>query len=117
MTTVSSGGRKADESKPPMSLLPFDALEAVARVLGYGAQKYDPHNWRAGLAWSRLESAILRHYTAFQRGEDIDPETGELHLAHLCATALFLLSHQINDLGNDDRYTPCIYPAPTSTNQ
>jgi len=87
-----------------MSLLPFDALEHVARVLTFGAKKYSAHNWRKGFDWERLEDAMLRHYLAYTRYEDLDPESGELHLAHMCCCALFLLAHQINGLGKDTRY-------------
>ena len=39
-------GRKFDQDKPHMALLPPYALEAVARVLTYGAQKYERDNWK-----------------------------------------------------------------------
>lgn len=95
--------KKYDSSKPSLSLLPFEALTKVAEVLDHGATKYGPHNWREGTSWSRLESSLLRHYTAYQSGENYDPESGLLHLAHLACNALFLLTYQLNHLGTDDR--------------
>jgi hypothetical protein len=97
-------GKKNDEDKPMMALLPFKSLEEIAKVLTFGASKYTAHNWREGFDWSRLESAILRHYSAYQRGEDLDPETGFPHLAHMATDCLFLLEHFLLKLGNDDRW-------------
>ena len=101
---ASQGGVKNDQEKPRMSLLPFVALKEVAKILTFGAEKYAPHNWLLGMDWSRIESAMLRHYTAYTSGEDIDPESGILHMAHLATNALFLLTYQLMNIGNDDRF-------------
>ncbi len=85
-------GRKYDTSKPRMDLLPFDALEKVAAVLAFGAAKYGDNNWRLVEPVSRYEAAMLRHYAAHQRGEEIDPESGQSHLAHMATNALFILA-------------------------
>lgn len=37
-------------------------------------------------------------------GERCDPETGESHLAHAACCLLFLLVHEIQGLGEDDRH-------------
>lgn len=95
---------KNDGEKVRVELLPPLALEEIAKVLTFGAKKYEDHNWRKGFAWSRLIGAALRHLLAFMRGEDNDPETGLSHLAHLGCCVLFLLDHQILKLGLDDRY-------------
>lgn len=92
-------GVKNDFGKPPLALLPFDALEDVARVLAHGADKYGAYNWRYGLSWSRVLSAAFRHLFAWARGHDCDPETGISHLAHAACSVLFLLSYT-----KDQRY-------------
>lgn len=85
-------GVKHDQEKLRMDLLPFDALEEIARVLTYGAKKYNPDNWKkVPNAKARYEAALLRHYAAYQRGEAKDPESGLSHLAHLGCNALFLI--------------------------
>jgi hypothetical protein len=99
------GAVKADTGKVPMSLLPRSALTAEAAVLAFGAKKYAAHNWRKGMVWSRLLDAALRHLTAFADGEDVDPETGLSHLAHLRCCAGFLIEYQEKGLGQDDRHT------------
>lgn len=95
---------KADADKIPLDLLPFAALNEVGKVLGFGAKKYAAHNWRAGLSWSRLIAAGLRHLFAFAAGENNDPETGLCHLAHAVCCLLFLLEYVVKGGGTDDRY-------------
>ena len=65
---------------------------AVGECLKYGAEKpgYGSHNWRGGLAYSRVIGAILRHILAINRGEDIDPESRLPHTAHLGCEVQFL---------------------------
>jgi hypothetical protein len=98
------GGTKHDQGKPRLELLPPDALITVAKVFGYGAQKYADWNWCEGFKWSRLHGAALRHLLAWQSGEDVDPESGLPHLAHAGCCVLMLLAHQLRKLGVDDRY-------------
>jgi hypothetical protein len=96
-------GTKHDACKIRLELLPIAALEEVGKVLTFGAQKYAPDNWRKGFEYRRLIGAILRHVYSFARGQDLDPETGISHLAHAACMVLFLLTHQLQKLGVDDR--------------
>ena len=50
-------GKKFDEGKVRVDLIPTESLFAVAEVLTFGASKYGEHNWRKGMAWSRLYAA------------------------------------------------------------
>jgi hypothetical protein len=99
-------GEKHDAGKPGMHLLDRHALEEIARVLDFGAQKYAAHNWRGGIAYSRLVAAALRHLHAFNDGEDADPESGLSHLAHLGCCVMFLLNMQKTRPDLDDRHKP-----------
>ena len=101
-----ANGMKYDGEKPRMDLIDADALEGLAKVLTFGAQKYAAHNWRGGIEYSRLTAAILRHLMAIQRGEDVDPESGLPHIDHLGCCWMFLshLSKHRPDL--DDRWKP-----------
>jgi hypothetical protein len=102
-TTVPAGGVKHDSDKRRVDLLPIDALEGVADILGHGAKKYGDRNWEGGLAWMRIVGAIMRHLFAFVRREDVDPDSGMLHVDHLACEALFLsaMARRRKDL--DDR--------------
>lgn len=95
---------KHDAGKPQLDLLPALAVFGVGDVLTYGAKKYAAHNWRKGLAWSRLTAAALRHLLAFMRGEDIDPESGLPHIDHALCCLMFLSEFQKTGGGTDDRW-------------
>ena len=99
------GGVKHDAGKPRLDLLPAEALVEIGAVLGAGAEKYAPHNWRKGFAYSRLIAAALRHIFAWVGGEDKDPETGRSHLAHAACCLMFLITFEQTCTGTDDRYT------------
>lgn len=95
---------KHDDEKIRLELLSFTFLDEVGKVMTFGAKKYASHNWRNGFQWSRLIGAAMRHLFAFARGEDLDPETGLSHLAHLGCCVMFLFEHYKRKLGTDDRY-------------
>lgn len=96
-------GTKHDQGKPRMELLPMYSLEEIAKVLNFGAQKYDPWNWSKGIAYGRLAGAALRHLAAWLRGKDKDPESGLSHLAHAGCCILFLIWMQEHRPDLDDR--------------
>lgn len=88
-------GSKHDSGKPLMGAVPPNALLAVARVLTFGAEKYGRDNWRqVESAETRYLDAALRHINAYQRGEAVDPESGESHLAHAVCSLMFMLELQ-----------------------
>ena len=96
---------KFDEEKPRTDLIPPEALLEVAKIFGFGAKKYSDDNWRDGFGWRRLYGSILRHLFAWATGESLDPETNSSHLAHACCGIMMLLTHELLDLGEDDRWT------------
>lgn len=90
---LATEGRKYDTGKPDYTLLPWDAVEEIVKVLDFGARKYARDNWKhVEGAETRYLAAALRHITAHARGEKDDPETGISHLAHAGCCILFLLS-------------------------
>lgn len=99
-------GTKFDGGKPRWDLLPFDALDAVADVLHYGAVKYAARNWEKGMDWGRLLAAALRHLAAWARGQNVDPESGKHHLAHAACCVLMLLALTMRNVGTDTRSLP-----------
>jgi hypothetical protein len=98
-----SGAVKADGEKVRLELLPTEALEEIAKVLTFGAKKYDDNNWRKGFKWLRVIGATFRHLYAWVRGESKDPETGISHLAHAGCNILFLITFEKTGTGTDDR--------------
>ncbi len=101
---IKPAGIKHDQEKPDISLLSPIALLEVAKVMTFGKKKYSAHNWRGGMAWSRLLAAVLRHILSFMGGEDKDPETGLPHLAHAICCLMFLLEFEVTHKELDDRY-------------
>lgn len=100
------GGVKADAEKPRMDLISPIAVVELARVLTHGATKYEANNWRRGLAWTRIISAILRHTFAYLGGQTHDPETGLSHMAHVMCNAMFLVEFERTRPEFDDRMVP-----------
>src|SRR5574343_795445 len=101
--SAESKGIKHDQEKLMWSLLDTASIEGLIRVLMFGAKKYSAHNWRKGFDWTRLTDACQRHIAAILKGEDLDPETGELHAYHLLCEAMFLAAHMREGLGTDNR--------------
>jgi hypothetical protein len=97
---------KFDQDKLPLHLLSTEAMNQTAAVLQFGAEKYAAHNWRKGFVWSRPLAAAMRHITAFNAGEDKDPESGLSHLAHAACCIMFLLEFEKTHKELDDRYKP-----------
>lgn len=89
-------GTKHDDGKIPLDLWSPDALEETARVLAFGASKYEPYNWAKGIKYNRVFAALLRHLWAFWRRERNDKETGLHHLAHAMCCLMFLLHYEMN---------------------
>lgn len=92
------GGVKADDGKPRMDLIPMDALVEVAKVLGFGSKKYGDRNWEQGISRQRLRAAQMRHDAATELGQDIDEESGLLHVAHKATDALMELALKLRKL-------------------
>ena len=103
-------GIKYDNDKPPMALLDANFLEDVARVLGFGAAKYDVDNWRNGIYYRRLIGAAYRHLGAINKGEDIDAESGLPHVAHLGCCVMFLSEMLRTRPDMDDRWKATLKP-------
>ncbi len=100
---MSDSGVKHDDGKNRLDLVPPSAVWALGAVLGMGAAKYGAHNWRRGLAWSRVYAAALRHLFAWWGGEDCDPESGFSHLWHVLCNVAFLVEYEQHGIGSDDR--------------
>lgn len=87
-----TGGRKFDGGKLQYGLLPPLALKETVRVLTFGAEKYEPDNWRRVPDGARRYfDAAQRHLWAYREGERYDPETEVNHLAHAICCLMFML--------------------------
>lgn len=90
-TTSSTGGQKG--VKPERhDLIPRKAVAWIARVFGFGASKYEDHNWRLGYEWGKSLASLQRHIDEFVEGNSYDDESGLPHLAHAGFHILALLT-------------------------
>lgn len=87
---------KNDDGKIRWDLLPWNEVEEVAKVLEFGAKKYDPENWKLVDDPQRYFAAAMRHLVAWKKGKLKDDETGLPHLSHACCCLLFLMWHDHN---------------------
>lgn len=86
--------RKNDrlDDKLRWELLPLEDVEDIVRVYTAGAKKYGPDQWQNlpdGIR--RYKAALLRHLVEFDKGNEIDEETGCRHLAQVCWNAIAML--------------------------
>lgn len=96
-------GRKFDHGKLQYGLLPPNAIEATVEILTFGAEKYEPDNWKwVPDAKRRYFDALNRHLWAWKKGEQNDQETGKNHLAHALCCLMFLYEHDTIDFSNDE---------------
>ena len=92
-------GVKYDSEKPRMDLLPPRALKEVGKVLGFGAKKYAPDNWKKlDNLRSRYTAGALRHITddMILPGH-LDEESGIDGIAHAICCLMFILEKRLED--------------------
>ena len=99
-----------DLGKLKWQLLPDDAIEKIVEVYMHGDSKYAPENWRNGMSWKRMIGSLKRHTKAVTTGEDIDFDSGCLHLAQIAWNAISLIWYQLEGVGVDDRIKTCKDP-------
>lgn len=104
-SNAKGSGARYNTGKADLSLIPLCTLEDEARVWMYGEAKYKRFNWMKGMAWSVPFACAMRHLAAFQKGEDIDPESGQPHIAHAICNLRMLTLYATNFKEGDDRPT------------
>lgn len=102
ITDPDTGGQKGSKDAQVGALCPKSLME-LARVAGFGTKKYARYNFLQGFSYSLAYDALQRHALAFWSGEDRDPESGQLHMAHCAWQALCLVAFQVRGIGKDDR--------------
>lgn len=91
--------------KPRLDLIPLNALTYIALGLQEGARKYGSASWREvpSVDLAQYVAATMRHLMAYADGEDIDPESGNPHLAHAMASLAIMVDLIENGNGTDTR--------------
>ena len=115
VTDPKTGGQKGQKVER-YDLIPFDALDELARVYGTGAEKYDDDNWLKGYRWRLSVGALFRHVARWMMGESYDRETGLHHLAHAAWHCFALFVYETRKLGTDDRHPSSLVRNPNCPN-
>lgn len=101
--TTDQNALRFDDGKVDFTLIPVDAQEAEARVWAMGELKYGRDNWTKlwGLETRvKVMKSIMRHCYAILKGEDLDPESGLPHAAHIRCNCAMLIKDYENRKGD-----------------
>ena len=96
--------KKFDGKKNRLELIEPEFILGLGRVLSFGADKYEAHNWKKATSiddQDRIKGAMLRHMMAYIGGEKTDPETGESHLHHISCNSMFLNHFDMKGFGRE----------------
>jgi hypothetical protein len=83
-----------NQGKPKWSLVHYESLIPMIRVLEFGARKYAPENWKKGLDLKEILESVQRHLGDLMDGEEIDPESGVSHMGYIQCNAMFYNYHK-----------------------
>lgn len=101
---MSEQADRFNSGKPQWSIIDFESLEPMVRVLEYGTKKYSRNNWKKGLPVTEIIDSLMRHTISLLNGEDNDQESGLPHVGHMFCNVMFLsyvLKHKKEEF--DDR--------------
>lgn len=88
--------------KDDWSLLPWQAVREVVRVMTFGLEKHGGVTW-PGKPIEHHQAAMMRHISSWLCGEKLDPETGKSHLVHAACRILFIITLETNASTNEPR--------------
>jgi len=100
---IELSGRYNDD-KPKWSLVNFESLIPLVKVLEFGTIKYAKFDWTKGFPTTEICESMLRHIFAYLNGEDKDEESGLPIEGHIFCNAMFLSYMIKNRPDLDDRY-------------
>ena len=107
-STLAPTAAKNDQAKADLSLIPQIFLTEVAKAFMVGEAKYGRYNYTKGHKSSQLIAAAMRHLTAYNDGEELDPTDGQPHLGSVGACIAMLLRQQELGTLNDNRFSKVI---------
>ena len=86
---------KRDNGKPPVQLVVPEFILDMASVLGFGADKYGPDDWKEDIEniEQRTFGSIQRHLLTWKTGTTFDEESGYNHLLHAACQIMMLYWH------------------------
>ena len=82
-----------NEGKAKWSLVHYESLVPMIKVLEFGALKYAPKNWMKPMDETEILESMQRHLAALMDGEEFDQESGVSHMGHIQCNAMFYNYH------------------------
>lgn len=99
-------GLRYNQGRIRVDLLPPFATEQMAKVITKGSEKYAPRNWEKGMPWTTVLASLKRHLLDWEKGEDVDPDDGQLLMAKVLTNAAFLVEYyKIYPQGDDRQHS------------
>ncbi len=99
-----AGVKPAVAGKPPISLIPTEAILETAKAFDYGTGKHGRYAYRNGVEFTKLIDAAGRHLLAIQNSEDVDEESKCLHAACVMSNMAMLIWMMKHNNIMDDRW-------------
>ncbi len=91
-------------------LIPTQGMIEVSKVLTEKLNKYGKNEWKWGIPWTEVLSALKKHLSKFEIGEDFTKD-GLLHIAEVASDALILAEfYSIYPQGDDRIIAPVNKP-------
>jgi hypothetical protein len=91
-------GLKFDSEKNRLDLIPPEVMEALGKVLTYGAEIYEANSWQNLEDFNdRYYGALLRHLLEYRKGNKKDKESGLPHIFHALCNVAFLVWKEIQE--------------------
>lgn len=103
--------RAEADGKPPLDYLEAAGDAETAYVMKHGADKYGYRNYTVSPCKVRTYTgAVGRHLDAIKLGEDIDPDSGRSHWAHIRACCDVVMGADSAGMLVDDRKAVALTP-------
>jgi hypothetical protein len=105
-------GLRFNTGKPRWSLVHFESMLPLVRVLEFGASKYDDDNWKKGLDSIQILESMIRHcmdlIDAHRSGNEeqkLDKESHINHIGHIMCNAMFYSYFELYKKQHDSKET------------
>lgn len=87
-------GKKNDfvDKKLRWDLLPLKEIEKIVKVYTAGSEKYGENTWQSlPNGYDRYKAALFRHLLEYEKGHEVDEETGCEHLSQVAWNAIAMM--------------------------
>lgn len=80
------------DKKLRWDLLPLKEIEKIVKVYTVGSEKYGENTWQSlPNGYDRYKAALFRHLLEYEKGHEVDEETGCEHLSQVAWNAIAMM--------------------------